>query len=111
MAPPCGTRPKQSKSGFSRIGQERATRDRSGADCRIYQRKHDACQRAIAALGNALNETEIDAVIVIGDDQHELFREECIPAFAIFTGADLLDIPPPIETAHPSHPPASLVPV
>jgi hypothetical protein len=72
----------------------------------IYQRKHEACQRAIAALGNALNETEIDAVIVIGDDQHELFREECIPAFAIFTGADLLDIPPPIETAHPSHLPA-----
>ena len=72
----------------------------------VYQRKHEACQRAILKLGNALNETEIDAVIVIGDDQHELFREECIPAFAIFTGADLKDIPPPVETAHPSHLPA-----
>jgi Catalytic LigB subunit of aromatic ring-opening dioxygenase len=72
----------------------------------VYQRKHEVCQRAIAALGDALNEIEVDAVVVIGDDQHELFREECLPAFAIYTGADLVDIPTPIETAHPSHVPA-----
>ena len=72
----------------------------------VYQRKHETCQSAIAELGKALNGTDIDAVVVIGDDQHELFREECNPAFAIFTGVELIDIPPPLETAHPSHVPA-----
>jgi hypothetical protein len=72
----------------------------------VYRRKHEACQNAIAALGRAMNDSGIDAAIVIGDDQDELFREECIPAFAIFTGADLMDYPPPSETIDPSHVPA-----
>jgi 3-O-methylgallate 3,4-dioxygenase len=72
----------------------------------VYQRKHETCQRAIADLGVALRESGADIVVVIGDDQYELFREECIPAFAVFTGAELVDIPPPPETVHPSHVPA-----
>jgi Catalytic LigB subunit of aromatic ring-opening dioxygenase len=72
----------------------------------VYSRKHEACQRAIAKLGDALNGTAVDAVVVIGDDQHELFREECSPAFAVYTGAELVDIPPPGETVDPSHVPA-----
>jgi 3-O-methylgallate 3,4-dioxygenase len=32
--------------------------------------------------------------VVIGDDQRELFRDDGIPAFACFTGTELVDMPP-----------------
>lgn len=72
----------------------------------VYRRKHEACQSAIARLGDALETARADAVVVIGDDQRELFRDECSPAFAIYTGEELIDIPPEPETVHPSHKPA-----
>lgn len=68
----------------------------------IYRRKHDACQRAIAGLGEALVAARVDAVVVVGDDQRELFKDECSPAFAVFTGADLVDIPAESIRVHPS---------
>jgi hypothetical protein len=72
----------------------------------VYQRKHEACQAAIARLADALEAARVDAVVVIGDDQRELFKDECSPAFAVYTGSDLVDIPPEPETVHPSHKPA-----
>lgn len=72
----------------------------------VFQRKHEACQAAIDQLGSALQASEPDIVIVIGDDQRELFREECTPAFAIYTGGELTDIPAEPETVDPSIRPA-----
>ncbi len=72
----------------------------------VFQHKHDACQAAIESLGEALRASGADCVIVIGDDQRELFLDECSPTFAIYTGAELVDIPPAPETVDPSHKPA-----
>ena len=72
----------------------------------VFQRKHDACQAAIAALGDALSAANPDAVVVIGDDQRELFLDECQPAFCVYTGSELVDIPPAPEAVDPSHKPA-----
>lgn len=72
-------------------------------DAAVYQEKHDRCQSAIEALGDALAEAKVDVVVVIGDDQRELFLEECNPAFAVFNGATLIDFPPNMESADPSH--------
>lgn len=72
----------------------------------VYNAKHDACQHAIAELGRALRDANPDVVVVIGDDQRELFLDECSPAFAIYQGHDIVDIPPAPETVHPSHKPA-----
>jgi hypothetical protein len=72
----------------------------------IFQAKHDLCQDSIEALGAALRAAKVDAVVVIGDDQRELFLDECQPTFAVFTGADLVDIPPAPEDVDPSHKPA-----
>lgn len=72
----------------------------------VFQRKHEACQAAIDGLARALRAAEPDVVVVIGDDQRELFRDECTPAFAIYTGRDLIDIPADPETVDPSMKPA-----
>jgi len=72
----------------------------------VFQRKHEACQRAIADLARALAKAEPDVVLVIGDDQRELFQDECMPAFALYAGRELLDIPIDPETVDPSIKPA-----
>ncbi len=68
-----------------------------------YRKKHAACQRAIARLSEALIAAEPDVVVVVGDDQRELFLDECSPAFALFTGDVVLDIPPDPASVLPSH--------
>jgi hypothetical protein len=69
----------------------------------VFRAKHDTCQRAIAGLSTALLSAKPDVVVVVGDDQRELFLDECSPAFAIFTGASTLDIPPDPAHVLPSH--------
>ena len=38
-------------------------------------------------------------VVIVGDDQHELFHEDGMPAFAIFRGERIQCIPP-AESVH-----------
>jgi 3-O-methylgallate 3,4-dioxygenase len=68
-----------------------------------YRAKHATTQRAIADLAATLVNARPDVVLVVGDDQHELFLEECSPAFAVFTGAAVVDVPPDPATVVPSH--------
>jgi 3-O-methylgallate 3,4-dioxygenase len=68
-----------------------------------FQQKYDACQHAITTLAKQLADAAPDTVIVIGDDQEELFLEDCIPAIAIFTGEEVIDTAPPRNALeHPS---------
>ncbi len=60
----------------------------------VWDGKYRRCQRAIEALTADLAKADADIAIVIGDDQRELFRDDGIPAFACFTGAELVDAPP-----------------
>ena len=50
----------------------------------IWQSKQASCQQAILALGKKLSEVSPDVVVIVGDDQHELFYDDGMPAFAIF---------------------------
>jgi hypothetical protein len=52
----------------------------------IFQRKYAACQTALAKLRATVGKVSPDAVIVIGDDQHEQFREDNMPMFSIYYG-------------------------
>ena len=68
-----------------------------------FTEKDRLCQSAIASLARTLSEAAPDVVIVVGDDQKELFLEDCIPAIAIFTGEAVVDTaPPPDPDEHPS---------
>jgi 3-O-methylgallate 3,4-dioxygenase len=67
----------------------------------IWQSKQASCQQAILALGKKLSEVSPDVVVIVGDDQHELFYDDGMPAFAIFWG-ERIECIPPAETVHSS---------
>jgi hypothetical protein len=72
----------------------------------VFAAKHSTCQRAIDVLSDAWRQSDADLMLVIGDDQRELFLDECSPVFALYSGQELIDIPPAPETVDPSHKPA-----
>ena len=59
----------------------------------IYQEKHARAQRGLDTLTEALREAKPDVVIVIGDDQDEIFGPTGVPSLGIFTGEVVYDIP------------------
>ncbi len=80
------------------------------ADHRV---RYDACQQAIGRLAQVYAQAKPDVAVIIGNDQFELFTEVNIPAFSIFWGKTLENIPktaeqraklpPGIELADPGY--------
>jgi hypothetical protein len=60
-------------------------------DC--FREKHARVQGAIKQLGQLLRQTRLDAIVIFGDDQHEQFTDENMPAVAIYHG-DTVDVHP-----------------
>jgi hypothetical protein len=56
----------------------------------ILDRKAQACSDALDRLADALQAAAPDLVIIVGDDQRELFSAANQPAIAIFHGAEIL---------------------
>jgi 3-O-methylgallate 3,4-dioxygenase len=63
----------------------------------VWERKYQRAQAAIESLSAALAGAGADVALVIGDDQRELFVDDGIPAFACFTGTELVDMAPDAE--------------
>jgi 3-O-methylgallate 3,4-dioxygenase len=63
----------------------------------VWDAKYDRCQQAIVALADKLGPAQPDVAVIIGDDQRELFLDDGIPAFALFAGGELVDMPPSAE--------------
>lgn len=63
----------------------------------VWDAKYDRCQNALGRLADSLRSAQADVAIVIGDDQREMFLDDGIPAFACFTGSQLVDMRPPAE--------------
>jgi len=57
------------------------------------RRRYDACQRALDALAAKFAEVKPDAVVIIGNDQRELFTDENTPAFLVFAGGKIENVP------------------
>jgi len=53
----------------------------------VHKRQHRAAQEAIRKLSQVLQGTkDLDAIIIFGDDQHEQFLDENLPALAVYHG-------------------------
>jgi 3-O-methylgallate 3,4-dioxygenase len=63
----------------------------------VWRSKFGRAQAAVEALAQRLAEAEPDVVLVVGDDQHELFGADGVPAIGLFTGDMLWDLPPGAE--------------
>ncbi len=57
------------------------------------KKRYDACQRALDTLAAKFREVSPDAVVIVGNDQRELFRDDNTPAFLVFTGSKIQNIP------------------
>jgi hypothetical protein len=64
----------------------------------VWDGKYRRVQAAIESLTATLKAADADLALVIGDDQRELFVDDGIPAFACFTGTELVDMRPEPET-------------
>jgi len=51
-----------------------------------WETRYDACQRGIKQLGKIIEDSKVDAIVIFGDDQHEQFHDENMPAVAIYHG-------------------------
>jgi 3-O-methylgallate 3,4-dioxygenase len=63
----------------------------------VWRSKFDRSQAAIDLLARRLAAAGPDVVVIVGDDQHELFGAEGVPAIGLFTGETLWDLPPDAE--------------
>lgn len=59
----------------------------------VWAEKYRRAQAGVEELMRQLADARADVAIVIGDDQWELFRDEGVPTFALFTGDVLFDEP------------------
>jgi hypothetical protein len=55
----------------------------------IRRERHARNQRSLAILSERIRAARLDVLIVIGDDQHEVLLDDNLPAFLVFTGAEV----------------------
>ena len=57
------------------------------------QTRHQAVQGAIARLGDFLREAKLDTLIVVGDDQDELYHHDNMPGMLVYYGDTIPNVP------------------
>jgi len=60
----------------------------------VFEEKFARAQQDLSRLADALLAARPQAVVIVGDDQHELFGDELVPSLALFLGDTLWDLPP-----------------
>jgi aromatic ring-opening dioxygenase catalytic subunit (LigB family) len=53
------------------------------------QQRDDACQKALATLGEVIREVSPDVILAFGDDQKEQFHDDNMPSLCIYHGEQL----------------------
>src|SRR5579884_966668 len=57
------------------------------------QARHAAAQAALRRLGRFIGEARLDALIVVGDDQNELYHADNMPGFLVYYGETIRNLP------------------
>jgi hypothetical protein len=57
--------------------------------------RHRTVQGAIARLGEYLRDAKLDALIVVGDDQEELYQHDNMPGILVYYGDTIRNVPLP----------------
>jgi 3-O-methylgallate 3,4-dioxygenase len=55
----------------------------------LLQERFGAAQQAMARMKEEIAAAKLDALVVVGDDQHELFQDQHMPALAIYHGESI----------------------
>jgi len=67
------------------------------------QRRIAACEAAIGRLRESIAAARLDALVVVGDDQHEQYFEENMPAFLVYCGARIANAPLDLPEGAPAY--------
>lgn len=59
----------------------------------VWDGLYERSQASIAALAERLAAVAPDVIVIIGDDQLEMFRDDSMPAFAAYYGEEIYDLP------------------
>jgi hypothetical protein len=78
---------------YAQLESEVQGRYADEATLQNFSRQWQRCQQALDRLSAELQAAQPDVVIVVGDDQEELFRRTNIPAMAIYYGAEIVTRP------------------
>ena len=57
------------------------------------QARHQAVQGAIARMAEYLGNAQLDALIVVGDDQDELYHHDNMPGILVYYGEAIANVP------------------
>jgi 3-O-methylgallate 3,4-dioxygenase len=58
-----------------------------------FAARHADAQAGVAYLRQALRRAELDALIVLGDDHKELYRDDNMPGFVVYYGKTIRNVP------------------
>ena len=59
----------------------------------VRRERYERCQRALDELARKFNEVAPDAVIIVGNDQREIFSDSLTPAITVYRGERIENIP------------------
>ena len=68
-----------------------------------FETRYNACQKGIATLGETLETAAPDILLILGDDQLEVFSDQNMPAILVYWGQTLKNMPPEIPDSAPAH--------
>src|SRR5665213_2468620 len=61
------------------------------------KRRYDLCQRGVEEVAKRFKACKPDLAIILGNDQRELFRDDFTPAFLVYAGKTIENVPSPPE--------------
>lgn len=59
----------------------------------VFAQRHGAALREVERLGALLRHAELDTLIVVGDDQKELYQDDNMPAILLYRGETIRNVP------------------
>jgi hypothetical protein len=59
----------------------------------VFASRHAAAMLQVEKVGKTLREAQLDALIVVGDDQKELYGDENMPSILLYRGASIRNVP------------------
>jgi hypothetical protein len=78
---------------FDELVEARAERFDKEITDEKKQARFDACQKGIAHVRETLGKVAPDVCVIVGDDQHESFNDDNMPALSVYWGATVDDGP------------------
>lgn len=97
------------------VDYRRAENLRAQITPEVWSARHAACLQAIERMSQILADARPDVVVIVGNDQMEIFDDTCIPAFSVMWGETIVNnmiseqklasLPPGVAPAMPGYMP------